>query len=321
MKYLFLLFSFFSYSVMGQKQLNGNATQIVNEHYLKALSDQVFHAKTDEDKKKYNDQLLLAFTNFLSQPHSFDAPLDSLKKDMAILVSPDNTFRIINWNLQKADNTFEYYGFIQEKYREVIKKGFFKKETKETMLLFPLIDKSAEIKNPENAITDNKKWFGMLYYKIILKKTKTKNYYTLLALDENDKYSTKKIIDVLTFDNNGTPRFGADIFVIDKKYPKRVIFEYAATCTMTLRYNSQKDSIIFDHLAPTQPQLEGQFQYYCTDMSYDGFGFKRGKWNYGTDMNAINERDEKDKLYHDPHDAPVKQSDVLIDRKRRIKKN
>jgi hypothetical protein len=305
---------------MGQKQPAVNATMIVNEHSLKLLSDQLFHAKTDEEKKKYNDQLLLAFTDFLNQANSFDVPLDSLKKDMAILVSPDNKFRIINWNLEKADKTFEYYGFIQEKHEEVTKAGFLKKETKETMLLYPLIDKSADIKNPENAITDNKKWFGMLYYKIILKKTKTKIYYTLLGLDENDKYSTKKIIDVLTFDNNGTPRFGADIFVMDKKYPKRVIFEYAATCTMSLRYNTQKDSIIFDHLAPTQPQLEGQFQYYCSDMSYDGFGFKRGKWNYGTDMNAINDKDEKDKLYHDPHNVPVKQSDVLIDRKRKIKK-
>jgi hypothetical protein len=306
---------------MGQKQLSGNAVEIVNEHYLKMLSDQLFHAKTDEEKKKCNDQLLLAFTDFLNQPNSFEARLDSLKKDMAILVSPDNKFRIINWNLEKADNTFDYYGFIQEKHEEVTKTGFLKKETKkETMLLYPLIDKSAEIKNPENAVTDNKKWFGMLYYKIILKKTKTKNYYTLLGLDENDKYSTKKIIDVLTFDNNGAPRFGADIFVMDKKYPKRVIFEYAATCTMSLRYNSQKDSIIFDHLAPTQPQLEGQFQYYCSDMSYDGFGFKRGKWNYGTDMNAINDRDQTDKLYHDPHNTPEKQSDVLIDRKRKIKK-
>ncbi len=321
MKYFLLLFSLVSLSVFSQKQSNGNTTEMVNVHYLKAICNQLFRAKTDEDKKRYNGQLLTAFNQFLNQPNSFDIPLDSLKNDMAILVSPDNKFRIINWNLENADKTFEYFGFIQERYVEVTKKGLFRKEKKETMLLYPLIDKSAEIKNPENAITDNKKWFGMLYYKIILKKTKAKTYYTLLAGDFNDKYSSKKIIDVLTFDANGTPRFGADIFVMEKKYPKRVIFEYAAACSMSLRYSAQKDSIIFDHLAPTQPQLEGQFQYYCSDFSYDGFGFKHGKWNYGMDLKAFNDKDEKDKLYHDPHATPSKQSNVLIERKRKLKKN
>lgn len=127
MKFFLFLFSFLSISTMAQKQLSGNATQIVNEHYLKTLTDQLFRAKTDDEKKKYNNELLIAFTDFLNQPDSFDASLDSLKKDMAILVSPDNKFRIINWNLQKADNTFEYFGFIQEKHQEVIKKGSSKK--------------------------------------------------------------------------------------------------------------------------------------------------------------------------------------------------
>ena len=97
----------------------------------------------------------------------------------------------------------------------------------------------------------------------------------------------------LTFDFNGTPRFGADIFNMQKKYPKRIIFEYSANCSMSLKYNNKKDSIVFDHLSPTSPQLEGQYQYYCNDMSYDGFGFRKGKWNYGMDLNAINDKDEK----------------------------
>jgi len=321
MNYSFFIFCILSLCASAQKNNSGNAAVLADEHELKIISTRLFHAKTDVDKKKYNQELLTAFEEVLSKPNSFDVSFDSLKTDMAILVSPDNKFRIINWNLEKDDKTYEYYGFIQEKYEQENKTGLFHKEKTENIQLYPLIDRSAEIKNPENAVTDNKKWFGMLYYKIIVKKIKTKTYYTLLGYDMNDAYSKKKIIDVLTFDNNGTPRFGADIFVIEKKYPKRVIFEYAATCNMSVRYNSQKDSIIFDHLAPTEPQLEGQFQYYCTDMSYDGFGFKRGKWNYGTDLNATNEKDDKDKLYNDPHNRNTsRQSDLIIDKKRKIEK-
>lgn len=293
-----------------------------DEYALKAICDRLYRAKTDAVKKLVNQELINTFEEILNQPNSFDLSFDALKNDMAILVSPDNKFKIINWSIEKDDKTFEHYGFIQEKYMQVTNKRFFKKNITETIQLYPLVDRSAEIKNPENFIGDNKKWYGMLYYKIILKKSKSKTYYTLLGKDENDKYSSKKIIDVLTFDEKGTPRFGADIFVMDKKYPKRVIFEYSASCTMSLRYSAQKDSLVFDHLAPTNPQLEGQFQYYCGDMSYDGFGFKRGKWNYGTDLNALNDKDERDKLYNDPHKSnTTKQSDLIIDGKRKKKKN
>ena len=321
MKYLLIVFSLLSSSAFCQKQSDVDAVA-ADEHLLKIICNKLFRTKaTDEDKKKYNQELVAAFESILNKPNSFDIPFDSLKNDMAVLLSPDKKFRIINWNLEKADKTYEYYGFIQEKHQQVRKMGLFKREKTETIQLYPLMDKSAEIKNPENTITDNKKWFGMLYYKIILKKTKSKTYYTLFGLDENDQHSKKKIIDVLTFDNNGVPRFGADIFVMEKKYPKRVIFEYASTCAMSLRYSSQKDSIVFDHLAPPEPQLEGQFQYYCTDLSYDGFGFKKGKWNYGTDLNPLNDKSDLDKSYQDPHKGSSKQqSDLIIDRKRKIDK-
>ncbi len=287
---------------------------------LKIICKKLYSSNTDIDKQKYNHQLLKTFELALNKPNSFDYAFDSLN-DVARLTPSDKSFRIINWNVPYSDGTQEYFGFIQYKHIQIKKIGFFKKEKTETIQLYPLIDKSAETKNPENSITDNKKWFGMLYYKIITKKTKNKTYYTLLAWDGNDKLSMKKIIDVLTFDDNGNPRFGADIFNMPKKNPKRIIFEYAATCSMSLKYSSKKDSIVFDHLAPEQPQLEGQYQYYCTDMSYDGFGFKHGKWNYGTDVNATNEKEPTDKLYTDPRNAKnTHESNTLIIKKKNKKK-
>ncbi|MGZ4035119.1 MAG: hypothetical protein ACXVP4_09675 [Bacteroidia bacterium] len=295
-----------------------------NEQALKVICKELYNTKNkDADKEKYNKQLLQEFEAILKENNSFENyKFDSLHNDLGILTSADNKFRIINWDVPKDDGTFEYYGFIQEKYTNTIKKGLFKKEHIDSVQLYSLTDKSAEIKNPENAVTDNKKWFGALYNKIVIKKTKAKTYYTLLAWDGNDKFSRKKIIEVLTFDANGTPRFGADIFSMQKKYPKRVIFEYSANCNISLRYSAKKDSIVFDHLAPTSPQLEGQAQYYCSDGSYDGFGFKKGKWNYGEDVNATNEKDEKDKLYGDPHDKSIgnKESVQYIDPNKKKKK-
>ncbi len=272
-----------------------------DELELKTICAKLYHLnqlkQTDAEKKELNASLLKKFDEILDLTNSFENyQFDSLKNDIGILISPDKKFRIVHWNVPKSDGTHDYYGFIQSKF-------ITKKNKVESVQIFPLTDKSSEIKNPDNAITDNNKWFGALYNKIIIKKTKAKTYYTLLGWDGNDKFSQKKIIDVLTFDpNNGTPKFGADIFNYEKKYPKRIIFEYSSTCSMSLKYSSKKDSIVFGHLAPTSPRLEGQFQYYCSDMSFDGFGFKKGKWSYGINVNALNEKDENDKLYGDPKD-------------------
>ncbi len=306
-KITFLILLLFSLNITAQ--LNDAEQQKFNFYNdsLKLICKKLFTSKSDLEKKKYNQELISTFQYALNTSNSFEYPFDSLS-DIAFLTPSDKTFRIINWNIPNNDGTQEYFGFIQRKHIQVTKKRFFKKEKTETILLFPLIDKSIEIKNPENGISDHKKWFGMLYYKIISKKSKKYSYYTLLAWDGNDQYSLKKIIDVLTFDEKGMPHFGADIFVMQKKYPKRIIFEYDATCTMSLKYNSKKDIIVFDHLAPTQPQLEGQFQYYCTDMSYDGFVFKNGKWNYITDVDITNEKDAIDKFYNDPHNKKATKS-------------
>ena len=319
-KIAFLILFLISLNIIAQeKNMDRPALDLYNDT-LKIICKKLYSAKTDLDKKKFNHQLLTTFELALNTVNSFDYTFDSLN-DIARLIPPDKTFRILNWNVPYDDGTQEYFGFIQEKYIQLKKKGLFRKEKIETVQLYPLIDKSAEIKNPENTISDNKKWYGMLYYKIITKKTKSKTYYTLLAWDGNDKFSVKKIIDVLTFDNSGIPHFGADIFIMPKKYPKRVIFEYSATCSMSLKYNFKKDSIVFDHLEPNEPQLEGQYQYYCPDMSYDGFGFKHGKWNYGIDLNVTNEKDATDKLYNDPRNLKIThESDTIIIQENKKKK-
>ena len=320
-KIISLLLFFISFAIHSQEVANSKEKSL-NEYELslQQLCKKLYNSKTDAEKTAYNQQLLLELEKALNHPNSFGFPFDSIKKDIHILDAEDGKFRIINWDLPKENGTIEYCGFIQSKH--TLKE---KKKKTNIIQLYPLIDKSLEIKNPDNYVSDNKKWLGMWYYRIITKKYKFKTYYTLLAWDGNDNYSQKKIIDVLTFDANGTPRFGADIFNYQKKFPKRVIFEYSATCNMSLKYSAKKDSIVFDHLAPTQPLLEGQFQYYCTDMSYDGFGFKKGKWNYGADINAINEKDEKDKLYNNPkklkNDENTHESDLIIKIVKRKKEN
>ncbi len=303
-----LLFLVISFHALSQDKHQMDSVQTV----LNGICKKLFSAKADTDKHKYNQELHKIFEDALNRDPTMAYGFDSLKNDIGILKSPDEKFRIVHWNIHKEDGSFEYYGFIQSRHTEIKKKGLFIKQKTETVHLYTLTDKSAEIKNPENYIGDHKKWFGMLYYRIIIKKSKSKTYYTLLGWDGNDKFSQKKIIDVLTFDNKGIPHFGADIFNFAKRFPKRVIFEYSTTCSMALKYNEKMDSIVFDRLVPSEERLEGQFQYYCASFEYDGLGFKKGKWNFGAGLHPGNEKDKNDKLYNNPNGTSDKRkSDVM----------
>jgi len=262
---------------------------------LKTLQNQLYKAKTDEDKLSINKQFIATFKRALNTENSFNFSFDSLDQ-IGKLVSPDKKFRIYNWDLQMKDGTQQYFGFIQH----------YNLKTKKYEL-FDLTDRSTETKNPENSVSDNNKWFGMLYYKIIQKKYKKKTYYTLLALDYNDKLTSKKIIDVLSFDSKGVPKFGESVFEVGKKTQKRIIMEYSSRATVSLKYNEDDDLIIFDHLSPSQPSLEGQYTYYGPDGSFDAFEFKKGKWIYIKDIDARNGSNQSDKFYKNPSGgtAPV----------------
>jgi hypothetical protein len=76
---------------------------------------------------------------------------------------------------------------------------------------------------------------------------------------------------------------------------------------------------VFDHLVPLELQLEGQYQYYCTDFTYDGFGFKNGRWYFGTFMNLKNESNKNDKLYNFPSSPARIRSNQVIEPKEKKK--
>ena len=88
--------------------------------------------------------------------------------------------------------------------------------------------------------------------------------------------------------------FGKDVFKIPGKFAKRVMFEYAGEVAMSLKYNAGRKQIIYSHLAPNtaDPTMEGQYQYYGPDGSFDALSMKKGVWVYEP---AIDIRKDKDK--------------------------
>jgi hypothetical protein len=168
--------------------------------------------------------------------------------------------------------------------------------------MFPLVDYTPVLKNPTDSIYSNNRWYGAQYYKIIPVLKNVENpYYVLLGWKGNTIKSTKKIIDVLHFKNDKA-YFGMPIFdgVPENSGTNRIIFEYDRRATMLLNYERNEERIVFDHLAPPDPNLKGKFELYGPDFTYDGFKLLNGRLKFIPDLELKNQATDQDENFNDP---------------------
>jgi hypothetical protein len=256
--------------------------------YQDSLTDLGEHFINDTDELariNSNYQFIKIMVRALKVPNSFLFPFDSLKT-ISIINSPDNRFRVFSWHVLNQDGSYRFYGAVQM-------------NTGGNLRLFPLADYSPLLKNPEDSVTDNRKWYGAQYYKII-KVSDPEPYYVMLGWKGNTDKSTKKVIEVLAFKND-KPQFGMSVF--DGKglhAHKRIIFEYTRQASMLLKYIPEEHLIVFDHLSPPDAKSKNMPETYGPDLSYDGFRLRDGRWQLVENLDMRNVPEEKDNDYIDP---------------------
>jgi len=288
-KTFFCFFLLLQFTESAKPQGIGNLSLGQIEDTLSILIKHVPSEESFSVREEYNNKFTELFRLALSKEGAFEYPFDSLKH-VGRVSSDDGKLRVFTWNLPQIGGYQNYYGFI------LFKKG------KNKTLLFELNDSRKSITDPAKEILNKKNWIGALYYSVIEETYKGKSYYLLLGFDFNDVFSSKKIIEVLTFGNDSEPIFGSDVFKVDNNLIARVVFEYSARVTMTLHYVSDKQTIIFDHLSPYRPDFAGNYQFYGPDFTFDGFKFDKGYWIYVRNLDIRNPRKEPAK----PKDSPEK---------------
>ena len=235
-----------------------------------------------------NIEDILAETLVISEAYTHK--FDSLGM-IGTIYSPRKDFRILSWNHSSRDGTFRYFALI------VIpgKNG-------EPNKVIRLTETTDSIVRPDQQTLGANQWLGCLYYRITPKKRGKDGteYYTLLGFDMNNMKTKKKIIEILSFDENGTPHFGAPIIEFNKWTKHRVIFEFSAQQNMYLEYNKFKRRIEMDHLAPPMPYLVGEYQYYEPDQFRDALKFKRGQWKHIKDIEKPKDKKVKKKSLPKP---------------------
>lgn len=241
------------------------------EKKMQAASDSIINAQDFLVRFKQDSILIRNLVQALKISNSFWYNFDSVH--ISKLYAPDSSFKIFTWQVSKDFAYHRQKGAIQVKTDD----GSLK--------LFPLFDVSDFTRKPNDSIRTPNNWIGAIYYKILQHTIAGKNYYTLLGSDENNERSNKKWIEVLSFNSEGKPEFGAPIFSypLQDHFPPqpcyRFSIDYKKNGGVRLNYDKNVDAIIFDHLVSesNQPLLPHTLVPYG---DFEGFKFVKNKWVY-----------------------------------------
>ncbi|RYY55243.1 MAG: hypothetical protein EOO09_11200 [Chitinophagaceae bacterium] len=249
-----------------------------------------------------NDSIFTrALVRSLQVKNSFYYPFDSVM-GVSKIYAPDSSFRIFTWNLQFDDYYSRQKGAIQMRTAD----GSLK--------LKPLQDVSEFSENPEDSLRDRLHWIGAVYYNIIKTQFNGKNYYTLFGFDPNGVRSSKKWIDVLTFDAKQEPVFGGPYFTFEKDSVKRkpahrISLEYKKDARVLLNYVPDLNIILADHLVSESDEPENAWTL-VPDGDNEAYKWENGKWvhidkafDFEIDMNNV-----------DPYLGKPPMGDPILDR-------
>ncbi len=231
--------------------------------------------------------------------NSFKYPFEQLRS-VSILTPPDSSFRLFTWQLFVNDSTYRYYGTIQMNERN--------------LKLYPLIDRSFELDHfPVHEQMTADRWYGALYYNLRQFDTRQGHKYLLFGYDAFEFFEKRKLLDVLSFDKEGVPVFGAPVFEQEDALPKyRVHVQYSADAIVKMNWDEQYKMVLFDHLIPLASPF-GRGTTSVPDGSYDGYKFEKGRWKY---VDKVFDDKQKDVPFPEPILDGRKEKDILGKKKK-----
>ena len=162
-------------------------------------------------------------------------------------------------------------------------KGAIQLRTKDGSLkLIPLLDVSEFTDNATDSVRSRNNWIGAIYYNIIKTQHNGKNFYTLFGIDYNTIRSTKKWIEVLSFNAKNEAVFGGAVFSyekdsIPKKNQYRFGLEYKKDARVLVNYIDDLQMILVDHLISENDEPENAWTM-VPDGDNEAFKWENGKW-------------------------------------------
>jgi hypothetical protein len=227
------------------------------------------------EKLSVNDSIRSIIERYAASDTVFKHRFSNLRF-LGQITSPDSLVKIITWNLILEDGGNRYFCYIIRKSNPGAKQNIYK-----------LTGTYNEAPIRSDTIYSDLDWYGALYYDVRPFVTGKDTSYVLLGIDYGNSFITRKIIEVVSFKPENRLIFGKQCFNDGKLVMQRVVFEFAASAVMSLRFNTNA-SIVFDHLSPFSPGLSDNRQFYAPDFSFDSYNFENGLWRLKSDIDIRN---------------------------------
>ena len=284
MRLILFLFCFSTSLLYGQDQHELIAAEIEIASWL----DSVRKARTDAEQEMHNISLYQAVKDLEDINGILEYPFSKLTS-MSTIKAPDGEFRLFNWNIENKNLVNSHYCIMFKKARGL--KKHIAIEFKEDKYTIP--------PKPTNMLTPNK-WYGALYYKIVPVRVGNRKLYTILGYSGGTRSTNKKLIEVFWFKGNKL-RLGYPLFETEdnaKNLQRRIFFEYSEQATVSVRFLTDIGKIVFDHLVPENKNMEGMYEFYIPDLSYDAYYWKDGRWKYQKDIQVGNKSEKTTKIFY-----------------------
>ncbi len=260
----------------------GENNPVATQDSLHKLAMRIIEPDNDAGRLENNTIFMEALRKAMLADTNLAQSFDSVRT-VSFLRSPNGSFRIATWYVPLINGRFKYFGFVQTPATAL-----------NPAMLFKLTDMTPLLSQISGRELDKDQWYGAYYYELVHIKRRRKDYYTLLGWKGDNPQSRIRVIEPFRITEQG-PIFGAQVFEAGDQKPFRIIFEYSARVSMSLKYHPDfpvrrrktRQIIVFDRLTPTHESLMGNFKFYVPEVNvFDGFEFENGRWVFVNDVDG-----------------------------------
>lgn len=263
-------------NIQAQKISEADLKEIQSiEDTLMVYSHMIINDSIDENRFASTKLFIPMLVKALKKKNSFEYKFDKLKH-VSIQYPQDSTFRVFTLHLFVNNDEYHYFGAIQM--------------NTEDLNLIPLIDRKDQIQDIEQQQTDNENWYGVVYYNVLDFDTPEGKKYLLFGYDGYSFFDRRKIVDVLSIENNKAT-FGHPVFIKKEKgriieEKKRILLEFSARASVKLNYDLIEEAIVYDNLISIGPLGPNEKNSFVPDGSYQGYKLSEegGYWEHITKM-------------------------------------
>ena len=244
---------------------------------LESLFNRLFAEREDEVRLRINDSIKTIVDKIVEVDSIFDFNFTNVRF-LGQITSTDSIIKIVSWNLNLRTQPSKYFCYL-------IKRD----EQGGQNTIYKLITEYRVENISRFTIYTAENWYGALYYELRPTLVDGVRSWIAIGINYSNPMITKKMIDVISFNDDGDIEFGAPIFSLSQhEQINREVFQYSAEARMTVRFWNE-NTIVFDHLVPFAPELAGRREFYGPDFSFDAFVLEDGMWHLQLNLDVRNE--------------------------------